>query len=399
MDIKANEILKQKVELVVDHKNNAGRLRQMANTLVNNLSKQFLEMEDFPTTVDQIASIRMKAIEGLEQNLLTFEANVAKQNIKVEYINNEADAKELLKNALQNVTTVYVQKNELNEELNVLEAVNGLKKNISREGTGQQLTSIVKAKFVAADPGAIISEIKTLADNTAFARSKRLIFVVSMFDVLQHVNHFQVLLPLLQQLNVTFNRAFSYLLFQNTIFKTPQAEIESVSVWIVDNGRSKILNDVKVRQLASCLHCGVCSKVCTVSKAIDNKVNYSAIHNPQSTLYNFFTNNIHDAHTLLYINTLSRAMNVMCPAGIDLQGLFLYGRQLSSKQNAGSIHKKWFHFFWKKSMLDRSSFKLLKNQSRKLVMNHLYEIQWSAKGQVPPHAKLTFNEYWRQNKK
>lgn len=111
----------------------------------------------------------MKAIEGLEQNLLTFEANVAKQNIKVEYINNEADAKELLKNALQNVTTVYVQKNELNEELNVLEAVNGLKKNISREGTGQQLTSIVKAKFVAADPGAIISEIKTLADNTAFA--------------------------------------------------------------------------------------------------------------------------------------------------------------------------------------------------------------------------------------
>ena len=88
MDIKANEILKQKVELVVDHKNNAGRLRQMANTLVNNLSKQFLEMEDFPTTVDQIASIRMKAIEGLEQNLLTFEANVAKQNIKVEYINN-----------------------------------------------------------------------------------------------------------------------------------------------------------------------------------------------------------------------------------------------------------------------------------------------------------------------
>lgn len=203
----------------------------------------------------------------------------------------------------------------------------------------------------------------------------------------------------MQEIDTVLNAAGSYRIFDGNLHKGSQSEIKEITLILIDNGRSKILADPIARQLAGCIQCGICSRVCTISKSIGNKVNYLPMHNPVRGLLEVFSRGVSGAFPLLSLTTLSKNVNKYCPAGIDLQGLYIYGRKLAKMRNVSSGQKRWFYFILTKSMLNRKGFRLMKKQSRKIVMNKLYETMWASSGHTPPPAKITFNEYYILQKK
>ena len=126
---------------------------------------------------------------------------------------------------------------------------------------------------------------------------------------------------------------------------------EEIYIIIVDNGRSKIYQDVKARDALRCIRCGACLVACPVWRQIGGYAYGWAYSGPMGQVLNPMLLGLERTQELYRASTLCGACKSFCPVGIDHPSLFLYYR---AKDVLGDPHFKSVDRPW----IERQFFKM-----------------------------------------
>ncbi len=103
---------------------------------------------------------------------------------------------------------------------------------------------------------------------------------------------------------------------------------------LLDNGRSKILQDPIGRDVLKCIRCGACANVCPVYKNVGGFAYGSFISGPIGAILTPQMNGTHSARELPYASTLCGACADVCPVKIPIPNILRHLRRRVAEGDA-----------------------------------------------------------------
>ncbi|MEO8147095.1 MAG: 4Fe-4S dicluster domain-containing protein [Bacteroidia bacterium] len=401
-----NSTPQQQFKFLVDESTDAllmggeqrGHTERSRSTQTPNPKFQTSNFKD-PAAARQRAAVRRwKVIENLDRYLIEFEANFNKAGAKVLWARDVEEAQLAINEVLTKnfVKEVYTAGTGVINEIDLHNFLNSEDIKISSLDDADALTSVVitEASFFIADPGVIVLGKVSRALQTAFAKSRCVIAVAGINDVLPNLGDLSLFLPL-KTLHSKTTETDTTLLFG------PRQQNEEVTrelyFLIVDNGRSNLLADKQMRQSTWCINCGACNTVCPVATTIGIKD--GVYEGPIKAAQMPFVKDFEEHQYVTRASTLCGACTQVCPVHIKLHELFIHNRHKAVALQLTPQKEKWFYLLWKKTMLKRDKFNIGGFKSNRLVMETVYEKVWGIKETLPPFAKKSFNQMWKEREK
>ena len=102
---------------------------------------------------------------------------------------------------------------------------------------------------------------------------------------------------------------------------------EEFHLVMVDNGRSRMLADLQLREALSCLKCGACLNDCPVYRKVGGHAYGWVYPGPIGAVVSPMLTNLSDAKDLPYASTLCGACREACPVKINIPRMLLYLRK------------------------------------------------------------------------
>ncbi|TAE15436.1 MAG: lactate utilization protein, partial [Bacteroidetes bacterium] len=209
------------------------------------------------------------------------------------------------------------------EDISAEEITEAVRKHLRKQYTEAEI-GITGANFLVADVGGV-----AITENEGNARLLATfpqvhIAIAGIDKIIGRVAdlalHWQML-----GVNATGQRLTAY----NTLYtgaKQPQEVdgVEEMYVILLDNGRTKMLADSRLRHALRCIKCGACANVCPVYRLVGGQAYQSPYSGAIGKVVNphLFDNPQHQEMT--YASTLCGACEEVCPVQIDLPQLILH---------------------------------------------------------------------------
>src|SRR5690242_10670565 len=228
---------------------------------------------------------------------------------------------------------------------------------VAREKLRQKYTDaeigITGANFILADIGGI-----AITENEGNARltttfPKTHIAIVGIEKVLPSVSDLALFWPLL----ATFGTGQQVTVY-NTILSGPRQENETdgpteMYVILLDNGRTKLLQDAVVRESLFCIRCGACLNACPVYKNIGGFSYATTYSGPIGSVITPHLREMDEYKHLSYASSLCGNCTQVCPVRINLHELLLVNRHEAVEQHLTGGSEKMAWYFWKQASLSR----------------------------------------------
>ncbi len=130
---------------------------------------------------------------------------------------------------------------------------------------------------------------------------------------------------------------------------------EELHIVVLDNGRTRMLADPKMREALFCIRCGACLNVCPVYQKIGGHGYGSIYPGPIGSVITPIFRGEERAAGLPFASSLCGACSEICPVHIDLHHLLLTWRERISEKRRGKIAEritmKLFSFTAARTML------------------------------------------------
>lgn len=120
---------------------------------------------------------------------------------------------------------------------------------------------------------------------------------------------------------------------------------------IVDNGRSKLLGDPRLREALYCIRCGACLNACPVYRKVGGHSYGWVYSGPIGAVISPVLTSVPEAKDLPYASSLCGACKEACPVRIDLPRMLLYLRSELTEGNTDPARKRssWIENFMMKA--------------------------------------------------
>ncbi len=425
------------------------------DTAVVQGKKQF---SDLDLARERAKNIKWRAIETLDKQLEDFELNFSKKGGKVLWAENGNQAVEQVLNICREkkCKTLVKSKSMVTEEIHLNEALE--KKGIesvetdlgeyiqqldneppyhivtpamhkSKEDvaklfanklgtdpslTPQELTgvarNILREKFASAEVGVtganfIISEIGGIAltENEGNARlscsfPKTHIVIVGIEKMLPTMNDLALFWPLLS----TYGTG-QQLTVYNSIVSGPRQPGEEdgpdeMFVILLDNGRTHILQNPKMRESLYCIRCGACLNVCPIYKNIGGHTYGTTYSGPIGSVITPHLKGMEEFKHLSYASSLCGACTEVCSVKINIHELLLENRKESVDEGLASMSERMAWKAWKIASKSRKLMNMGNGKLKNKVVNRLFK-QWvDGRGDLD-FSQQTFNQLWKNRYK
>lgn len=402
------------------------------------------------------AAIRSKSVEKLDKYLIEFESNFTKRGGKVIWAQDTEEALKEILRVMQkaNAKTVVKGKSMVTEEIELNKALekNGIesietdlgeyivqlrneapyhivtpamhlskediaktfneKKGTPLDWTPEQITGFVReelrekytkaevgvigSNFIIADVGAVAMTENEGNGLMSMAFPKVQIAVVGMEKVIPSMDDLELMWPLLSTYGTGQN-----LTVYNTLYTGPKqpGEVDGPDefyVVLLDNGRSRLLEEVEQRQALGCIRCGACLNACPVYKTVGGHTYNTTYSGPIGAVITPYLNDKKDFKHLSYASSLCGKCTEVCPVNIDIHKLLLDNRRDFVKKGNTSKKENWVWFFWKGAMLKRSNMDKGGAKLKNLMLKQFFKKQWGERRDMPKVSKKSFNQIWRE---
>lgn len=254
---------------------------------------------------------------------------------------------------------------------------------------------ITGANFIISDIGGIaISENEGNARLiTAFPKTH--IVIVGIEKVIPTLQDLSLFWPLLSTFG-TGQIVTSY----NTIITGPKQKGESdgpeeMYIILLDNGRTNMLKNLKVREALYCIRCGACLNACPVYKNIGGHSYETTYSGPIGSVITPHLRGIEEYKHLSYASSLCGNCTEVCPVRINIHELLLENRHESVEEGDTSFAEKIAWKVWKTVSLHRKMMNLGNGTLKNKVMKRLFK-DWTAYCGDLDFSKKTFNEMWKE---
>ncbi len=403
---------------------------------------------------EKAKNVKWRALETLDQQLETFEANLTKRGGKVIWAENGEQAlEEILKICKErNCRTIVKSKSMVTEEIHlnkflqkngiesvetdlgeyiqqlddeppyhiVTPAMHKSKEDIAKlfveklhtppNLTPEQLTLVAREKlrekymeaeigitganFIIADTGAIaISENEGNA-RLSCAFPKTHIAIVGIEKVLPSISDLALFWPLLATYG-TGQTITSY----NSIISGPRQPGEKdgpaeMFVILLDNGRTNILANEKARESLYCIRCGACLNACPVYKNIGGHAYETTYSGPIGAVITPHLREMGEWKHLSYASSLCGNCTEVCPVRINLHELLLENRHEAVDTGNATWSEKIAWKLWKKASLNRGMMNMGNGSLKNWFVNKAFK-DWTAHHGNLDFSQKTFNEMWK----
>ncbi|MCW5918016.1 MAG: lactate utilization protein, partial [Ferruginibacter sp.] len=280
--------------------------------------------------------------------------------------------------------------------------------------TPQELTgvarNILREKFAAAEVGVtganfIISEIGGIAltENEGNARlscsfPKTHIVIVGIEKMLPTMNDLALFWPLLS----TYGTG-QQLTVYNSIVSGPRQPGEEdgpdeMFVILLDNGRTHILQNPKMRESLYCIRCGACLNVCPIYKNIGGHTYGTTYSGPIGSVITPHLKGMEEFKHLSYASSLCGACTEVCSVKINIHELLLENRKESVDEGLASMSERVAWKAWKIASKSRKLMNMGNGRLKSKVANRLFK-QWvDGRGDLD-FSQQTFNQLWKNRYK
>jgi L-lactate dehydrogenase complex protein LldF len=276
-----------------------------------------------------------------------------------------------------------------------------------------QLTQVAREqlrdKYIRAEIGItganfIIPEIGGIAltENEGNARltcafPKTHIVIVGIEKVIPSLTDLALFWPLLSTYG-TGQRVTVY----NSVVSGPRQAGESdgpdeMVVILLDNGRTNILANEKMRESLYCIRCGACLNACPIYKNIGGHSYGATYSGPIGSVITPHLQGMKDWKHLSYASSLCGNCTEVCAVKINLHELLLENRYESVAQGESALPERIAWKLWRRASLNRRLMNLGNRKSKNWLVNKLFT-GWTAHRGDLDFSQKTFNELWKEKK-
>ena len=266
-----------------------------------------------------------------------------------------------------------------------------------REKYANAEIGLTGANFIIADTGGI-----ALTENEGNARlccslPKTHIVVVGIEKVIPSITDLGLFWPLLATFG-TGQKITSY----STIVNGPRQPGETdgpeeMYVLLLDNGRTKMLANEKVRESLYCIRCGACLNACPVYKNIGGHVYHTTYSGPIGSVITPHLRDMKEWKHLSHASSLCGNCTEVCAVKINLHELLLENRHEAAEEGYAPMAEKIIWKGWKMAMLKRRWINLADGKVKNRFIN-LVAGSWTNKRSNFNFPKKSFNEQWKEKR-
>jgi len=407
---------------------------------------------------EKAKNIKWKAIETLDQQLEKFESQITKRGAKVIWAETAEEAlQEILKICkAKKCTTLVKSKSMVTEEIHlnkflesngiesvetdlgeyiqqlddeppyhiVTPAMHKSKEDVARlfseklgtpsNLTPSQLTLVarekLREKYMQAEVGItganfIISDIGGIAltENEGNGRlscswPKTHVVVVGIEKVIPSVSDLALFWPLL----ATYGTGQKMTVYSSIITGPKQVAEndgpDEMYVILLDNGRTKLLENVKTRESLYCIRCGACLNACPVYKNIGGHSYEATYSGPIGSVITPHLKELGDWKHLSYASSLCGNCTEVCAVKINLHELLLENRHKAVDEGHSGFAEKMAWKFWKRAMLNRSMMNMGSSKIKSWAVNTFVK-DWKKHRAALDFPDRSFNQLWKERKK
>ena len=288
---------------------------------------------------------------------------------------------------------------KLNAEANLSpeELTQIARKNL-REKYTQAEVGITGGNFLVADVGGVC-----LTENEGNARLSTAfppvhIAVVGIEKMIASINDLNLLWPLLS----TYGTGQTQTVY-NSILTGPKQinEVdgpEEMYVILLDNGRTKLIDDPQLRESAYCIRCGSCLNVCPIYKNIGGHTYGTTYSGPIGSVISPHLENYEEYNHLSHASSLCGSCTDACPVKINIHGMLHYNRTLAITNKTADTNEKRAWRAWQLGMKKRGLLDVTSAGMKNILIKKLFGAPWGAHRSDLKFGK-TFKQLYKESKK
>src|SRR5215203_1034992 len=438
-----------------DHRNKINFNISKYNAVVPVGKQQFTDVH---LARERAKNIKWKAIETLDKQLESFEANITRRGAKVIWAETAGQAlQEILKICqAKNCRTIVKSKSMVTEEIHlnkfleqnniesvetdlgeyiqqldeeppyhiVTPAMHKSKEDVAKLfadklGTSptlsaNQLTLVAREKlrekyreaeigitganFIISDIGGIALTENEGNGRLSCAWPKTHIVVTGIEKVIPSMSDLALFWPLL----ATYGTGQKVTVYSSIITGPRQVNENDgpseMYVILLDNGRTNLIANEKLRESLYCIRCGACLNACPVYKNIGGHTYETAYSGPIGSVITPQLRQMGEWKHLSYASSLCGNCAEVCAVKINLHVLLLEIRHEAIEQGAADFSEKMAWRIWKTAMLRRSYMNMGTGKMKSWVINTFMK-DWKKRRSDLEFPAKTFNQLWKERNK
>jgi L-lactate dehydrogenase complex protein LldF len=407
---------------------------------------------------EKAKNAKWKALETLDKQLETFEANISKRGAKVIWAENAEQAKEEILKICQakNCRSIVKSKSMVTEEIHLndflqehnIESVEtdlgeyiqqldeeppyhivtpamhksagdvarlfadklGTSPDLSanqltlvareklREKYRQAEVGITGANFIIPDIGGIAITENEGNGRLSCAWPKTHIVVTGIEKVIPSINDLALFWPLL----ATYGTGQRVTVYSSIVTGPRQVNEndgpEEMYVILLDNGRTNILANERLRESLYCIRCGACLNACPVYKNIGGHTYETAYSGPIGSVITPQLREMGEWKHLSYASSLCGNCTEVCAVKINLHELLLENRHESVDEGDAAFAEKMAWKGWKQAMLHRNFVNMGTSGMKNWLINTFMK-DWKNRRSPLHFPPKTFHQLWKERNK
>jgi len=284
----------------------------------------------------------------------------------------------------------------------------GMHKNCTPEEVTSFVRDLLREKFIKADVG--VTGINFMVADTGAVcvteNEGNALMSVSFPKLYIAIGGIEKIIPSLEDLDLYWSLLSTFGTGQkisayNTILTGPRLENETdgpddMYVVLIDNGRSRLLEQEEQRRALSCIRCGACLNGCPVYRNMGGHAYGTTYSGPIGAVITPHMKDFEEYQHLSFASTLCGKCSEVCPVKIPLHELLLKNRYFSVKSGNNTNNRKWIMYGWKKIMLNRWMIDFFSATTKNFVVKKAIKKRWGTRRELPEIKAKSFSQLWKE---
>ena len=290
--------------------------------------------------------------------------------------------------------------------------LNSIARETLRERFASADMGIIGANFLVAETGTAVLVTNEGNGRMTSTLPKVLVIVAGIEKVVPAIEDVALFLKMLAR-SATGQTLSTYTTFVSGPRALGQEDgPEELHLVLVDNGRTRLLEDPELREVLHCIRCGACSNVCPVYRQVGGHAYGWVYSGPVGAVLTPAMNGLKHAKSLPFASTLCGACRDVCPVKIDLPRLLLSLRRRVAEGDPKTERSTT----WMERLLVRRWSKVVRTRQameRSMHLARLLQKPWAKQGRIrraplplvatwgkdrdfPPVAPRSFHQVWSE---
>lgn len=268
------------------------------------------------------ANLRQKYINHIDELLVSFDKNFTEGGLDINW---SIDYNNLIEDLIKlfndnKIKEVNVFESKLIKELGIIKNLKEEEFTISPQSKN---CVIFEPRYAISQTGSLFLDFESAFEMELVMEAEFKIFILPFNNILKNLEDIEILSQL-----YSINKNKTNYVSLTSIYTPKTNKEKNVELFIVDNGRTSLLESKEHRKALTCIDCDACKKVCPVYALIGDKPYNNVFTGPYANVVLPYLENIDSYKHLSFNCILCGNCTNVCPLNIPLKSLMISNRNM-----------------------------------------------------------------------